>query len=165
MKDVEEAIEFIAEFYKQFGEDMYIAYSGGKDSSVILDLALRVDPNMLIIHNPKPITHPETVKHIYKVSQEHRIVLVPMEYMDYFVQTNGFLCQIDGTTIEEWDRVDKRNDIIMDGKNISRKNMPRVNEKGIWGIMSIYPIYEWTEEEVFGYIFSRQIEISKEYKS
>lgn len=143
---------------------MYLAYSGGKDSSVILDLALKVNPKILIIHNPKYSTHPDTVVHIYKVSMEHNILLVPFYLMLFFVKNNGLECQIDGTTIEEHNRTGKSSDLIVNGLNVSRKYMKQTNPKGIWDITSIYPIFDWTEQMVFEYLKRNNVKISEEYK-
>lgn len=153
----------IKEHFEKFGNKMYLAFSGGKDSCVILNMALKINPNILIIHNPKPETHPDTINFIYKISQNHTIINIPSKQTESFIKANGLKCQIDGSRIYEHNRTNKSNDFIKDGKSINRLEMSPVNKCGLFGICHIYPILHWTDNDVYQYLLDNSIPVSKEY--
>ena len=155
-------LDLIRDYYSKYGSKMFVATSGGKDSTVILDLALRVNPNITIIHNPKPVTHPDTVQFLYELSQKLEVFYIPSSYMPNFIKRNHLKCQIDGTRISEFNRTDKSSDIIINGQTVSRTEMTNHGE-GIWGLENIYPIYDWTDEDVFQYCRDNKLPLSKEY--
>ena len=60
-------IEAAYEIAEQRGERLVVAYSGGKDSDVLLDLALKSEVPILVQHNHTTVDAPETVYHIREV--------------------------------------------------------------------------------------------------
>lgn len=71
IKHIEKAIEALQtaseislEYYKK---PLILAYSGGKDSDVILDLALKADIDFEVIHSVTTVDAPQTNKHVNKV--------------------------------------------------------------------------------------------------
>lgn len=155
-------LDLIQKYYDKFGSKMFVATSGGKDSTVILDLALKVNEFITIIHNPKPETHPDTVQFLYELSQKIEVFYIPSKYMPEFINRNKLKCQIDGTRISEFNRTDKSSDIIINGQIVSRTEMTNHGE-GIWGLENIYPIYDWTDNDVFQYCRDNKLTLSKEY--
>lgn len=162
MINVSNELKLLEDCYQQFGDKMYVATSGGKDSTVILSLALQINPDIMLIHNPKSETHPLTIKFLYELSQKKLIHYVPGRMMEEFVKSHGLLCQIDGTRISEFTRTDKSNDVIINGQNVSRKDMKSI-EQGIWGLTCVYPIYQWLDEDVFQYCHEMHLDLSEEY--
>jgi len=163
---VSEAIARIQKWSSRYGETMYLGHSGGKDSCVITDLVLRAErSDVMIVHNPKPETHPETVKFLYEFAQVYPIVFVPPIKMGDFVEMMGFDAQLDGSRRAEHNRTERSTDIIIDGKNVSRERMKSVVEEGIFGLTILYPIYDWTDDEVWEYIETYKVRISDEYKA
>lgn len=72
--------------------DGYVAYSGGKDSTVVLDLAHRADPNVPVCFFDSGLEFPETITYINHLAEQwnlnlHTIPTRPtaLEYM----QANG----------------------------------------------------------------------------
>lgn len=55
--------------------DGYLAYSGGKDSSVVLHLALQADPNIPVVFFDSGFEFPETYTHIAQVCARHDVSL------------------------------------------------------------------------------------------
>ncbi len=47
------------EFYKRFDGNVYISFSGGKDSTVLLDLAIRIYPDIQIVFIDTGLEYPE----------------------------------------------------------------------------------------------------------
>lgn len=156
-------LDLIQKYFEKYEFGMFVATSGGKDSTVILDLALKINPCITIIHNPKSITHPDTIRFLYDVSQRNIINYVPSSLMEKFIKDNNLKCQIDGTRISEFDRVDKSADLIINGQTVSRTEM-KDHGFGIWNLENIYPIYDWSDEDVFNYCKKHKIPLSREYK-
>jgi len=61
-----------AEIAEHRGNKLVLAYSGGKDSDVLLDLALKSGVNFIVQHNHTTVEAPETVAHIKEVFAELR---------------------------------------------------------------------------------------------
>lgn len=49
----------ILEWHQRWGGDVYVSFSGGKDSTVLLDLARRVDPNIPAVFVDTGLEYPE----------------------------------------------------------------------------------------------------------
>ena len=139
----------------------YIGHSGGKDSVCIAHLMHRAFPTheFLLVHTPKVgVTHPATVEFLYQLPQP--LLLCPAGQHDRL----GFKAQVDGTRAAEYDRTDGRStDVVVDGRNVSRRDMPMFVAKGLFDLQFIYPIVDWSDEEVWSYIFFRNIPFSAEY--
>jgi len=168
MGKVDHALCLIQEQYERFGQDLFVAHSGGKDSAVVLHLAMRVfgeGSGFIVVHNPKPETHPLTVQYLYELSQTLTIGMIPSHRMLAFAGDPESKCQIDGTRRAEHTRTERSSDLIIDGANVSRENMPAFVEQGIFGLSILYPIYNWTDEEVWDYIKDNCLEVSREYST
>lgn len=146
-----------------FGTDVYAGTSGGKDSSVICDLYLRyceqaqIKPQ--IIHNKKTIVDPLTVKHLYSLSY-------PIIYCSSADTKNctDRTIQVDGSRIAECSRTNGRStDFICNGQSINRKDMTLYNARGLFDLRFIYPIYDWSDEQVWTYIYAHKLPVSEEY--
>jgi 3'-phosphoadenosine 5'-phosphosulfate sulfotransferase (PAPS reductase)/FAD synthetase len=162
-KKVESAIALIKKYAKIYPQDIFLGHSGGKDSCVIQHLALTaLNTQLPILHNPKGDTHPDTIAFLYKISKTTQVINVPSGLMQSVIGKSK-MCQIDGTRRDEHSRDDRSTDLIIAGKNISRKDMPSVVENGIFGMTIIYPIYDWTDKEVWTYIKENDISVSAEY--
>ena len=153
-------------------------HSGGKDSVVIDHLVYRSGWVLQgIVHNVKPMLgtsgdpvaalteqHPETLEFLYtKVCKERTITFLHSSNMPSWLSENGISCQIDGARCSEWNRPGKSSNIIVNGQNMSRKDMGVYHENGIFGLNMSYPIYDWTDTDIFDYITENNLEISAEY--
>jgi len=141
---------------------LYVGTSGGKDSVVVHHLAkLSVLGRSIqqVLHTAKPgITHPETLKFLY--SRNYPILFVPKGCP----MPRGLKTQIDGTRALEYSRTDGRStDLVVGGKTMSRQDMPMFVDDGLFGMNFIFPIYDWTDAQVWAYIMINGIEYSDEY--
>ena len=141
--------------------EVYIGHSGGKDSVAItrlVDTALP-DHGMLIVHTPKPgEVVPATVDFLYGLRRP--VLYCPKEHHKGL----GFKVQIDGTRRAEHSRTDGRStNLVMDGNDVSRDHMPLYVKNGLFGLDFIFPIFDWTDEEVWAYILTNEIPFSEEY--
>jgi len=161
---IEEAVQRIRS--APFPADLtrYVGHSGGKDSILVRYIADRMTPGMMTIHTPKPKgvrneVHPATKEFLYSLD---RPVLYVPEHCD--IKHMGYRIQIDGTRAAEADRRDGRDvGLIVEGKEVSRKETPLYLENGLLGLSFIYPIYDWSDVEVWAAIFAHNIPVSPEY--
>lgn len=146
---------------------IYVGHSGGKDSCVINHLTeLAVESlDYRVVHTPKANgTHPDTLEFLYyQVCLKQKVDFVPFHEMEQYIRENYLKCQIDGTRRSEFDRGEKSTTVIVDGVDVSREDMSEKVDKGIFGLTLVYPIYDWTDEEVFQYLADNNLPISHEY--
>ena len=64
------AEEIIAEALKY---KVYVAWSGGRCSTVALHLTLQQDPDILVMFNNTGVEYPETVKYVHRMAKEWRL--------------------------------------------------------------------------------------------
>lgn len=146
---------------------LYVGHSGGKDSVVVRDLvdAIERDHAFTIptVHNTKPAgvkneVHPLTREFLYGLPRV--ITYCPLDsHKDLNLKV-----QIDGTRRSEFDRSNGRAvDVVIDGEQVSRIDMPVYIPNGLFGQSFIYPIVDWTDVEVWAYIYLYQVQYSPEY--
>lgn len=146
---------------------IYVGHSGGKDSVVAHYIAqFAFGNNLPVLHTVKLPTeknapHPKTVQFMYELAAKHDVRFLPLD----IDQTRlGFSLQIDGTRALEAERSDGRStDLVFDGVTINRKNMQTFNPCGLFGNAFVYPIYDWTDTQVWATIFALDLPFSEEY--
>lgn len=173
------AKERIIKAFEQNHGMVSVSHSGGKDSCVIFDLvknALGHD-NFTVVHNVKPMLgtsgnaigaltemHPETLEFLYsKVASVHPVIFFHSSEMKSFIMTTGVKCTIDGSRLCEYTRESKSSEFIKDGKSVSRSEMTEYIENGMFGLNMCFPIFDWSDEDVFDYVIENDLKISKEY--
>lgn len=139
---IEATIDRIRQAVKIHGANRtYVAFSGGKDSRAVLKLARCVLPRPITIHNGHAGESIGTMEGVLCV-KEPKATNVPE-----FLRTVDVKCQIDGTRRDEDDHV------VFDGKTIHRSVMPTWRTcKGIWDLEVVFPLWDWTEQEVFEFL-------------
>jgi len=175
---IEKALSIIRTAHTCYNKGIFVGHSGGKDSQVILHLANRVLVEFKIVHNVKPMLtpnmdpvsaltamHPETLEFLYsEIASNNHVSFLPAPMMSKYIASNSLTCQIDGARIVEAERAGKSADIIRDGVNVSRAEMSSFEPVGIFGLAISYPIYDWTDTDVFDYLTQNNIPISSEYE-
>jgi 3'-phosphoadenosine 5'-phosphosulfate sulfotransferase (PAPS reductase)/FAD synthetase len=138
-----------------------VGHSGGKDSNVVHYLSnLEMGLNLPVAHTSKTTgfnaIHPATLRHLY--SRPFPIELYP-EGTNF-----PYKGQIDGTRADEAERLNKSNDLIVNGEAINRKYMQPYNPVGLFGLQFIYPIFDWNDEMVWAFHLKHDIPFSDEYE-
>lgn len=64
-----EAREIITHHFEEFGDKVAVAFSGGKDSEVVVYLCLQANPSVQVIFNNTGVEYPETVHFVNQVSE------------------------------------------------------------------------------------------------
>jgi len=177
MNKVKEALDRIERVVGPFCDEVFVGHSGGKDSCVINHLATQVLGQVPLVHNVKPMLgtsgdpvaaltemHPETLEFLYsEVCKNHRVTFMHSVFMPSWITMNRMTLQIDGARQAEASRPGKSSDFIRDGVNVNRSLMSYYEPKGIFGLGICYPIFDWSDDDVFDYLYHYKIPFSKEY--
>lgn len=139
---IKEAQNRIEECLSVYGRNRsYSAFSGGKDSRATLKLVQSVYPEVTIIHNGHAGEEVGDQVGVLCI-REPKAAMVPI-----FLQTVDLRLQFDGT------RRDEDKTVIFEGEEIHRSQMPTWKcSNGVFGLSCCFPLWDWTEEEVFAYL-------------
>lgn len=168
-KKIDQAIRLL-KAYDNTDEPVEIAYSGGKDSDVILQLAKEARINYRAIYRNTTIDPPGTIKHAKENGCE---ILQPRRYtFRQLIIKKGlpsrfhrFCCQ----ELKEYKVLDKC--VMGVRREESRARMERYHEPTqcrIYGskkehVEAVYPILEWTGEDVVDFLTDRKIKVHPLY--
>ena len=171
-EQLQKKIDFAIRFLKKYDDPdkpIEIAYSGGKDSDVILQLAKEAGINYRAIYKNTTIDPPGTIKHVQDMGVE---IIRPKKSFFQLIEENGlptrfsrFCCRF----LKEYKVLDKA--VMGVRKAESRKRAERYNEPSecrFYGnkkehVEAIYPILEWTNEDVADFIEDRKIKCAPVY--
>lgn len=154
--------------YDNPDEPVEIAYSGGKDSDVILQLAKESGINYRAIYKVTTIDPPGTIKHALEMGAE---LFRPKKTFFHLIDECGlpnrnyrFCCRV----LKEYKVLDKQVQGIR--KCESRARNERYNEPSacrLYGknehVELVYPILEWSDEDVEVFIKDRGIKCAPVY--
>ena len=139
---VKQAQELIKIAYSKHQNGLYVAFSGGKDSRAVLRMTKEIYPNILVIHN----------SHKGEDIGDQKGVLVvksPKTNVPKFLALTELTAQLDGTRQDEDDYV------MVDGVDIHRSKLNKNYVKsGVFGLEAYFPLFYFTEEEVYEYLRS-----------
>ena len=186
-----ETREVIAHHFEEFGDKVAVAWSGGKDSTLVLYLCLQVTPNVPVVFNNTGVEYPETVKFVAYLAELWGLNLVvthPEKSFWECVEQYGFPR---GTKRRGLGRNNNRpyccyylkekpmflaikeNDYLgyFTGETASEgwARMFIARDKGMcfhyvkWHICKIKPILWWTESEVWDFIHRENLPINPIY--
>lgn len=161
----------VIEAYQKNGKSIYLANSGGKDSLVCYTLLKEIGANIPVIHSNTTIDPPGTLPYIREVMPE-TIIINPEESFFQLVarkmfpsRWNRYCCQvlkerygigrstIEGVRASESTKRTGRDLITCD----SRPEMK--------GAEHIYPIYDWLDEDIYGFVKIRNLELAPCYRA
>jgi len=139
-----------------------VAYSGGKDSDVILELAKMAGVEFRAIYKNTTIDPPKTIKHVREKGVE---VLQPKKNFFNLIKENGlpsnirrFCCRV----LKEYKVLDyaiigiRRVESRMRNERYKEPEQCKVYSK-TQKVRQYYPILDWTDEDVAEFINARKI--------
>lgn len=153
------------------GETVEVAYSGGKDSDVILDLTQKAGVNYRAIYHSTTIDPPGTIAHVKEKGGD---IARPEKSFFQLIEQNGMpnrfqrsCCRL----IKEHKTLDRAIYGIRKTESTERdKNYEEPTECRVYGkgrkkqtVEAFYPILYWTDEDVLNYIRQSGIKIHSLY--
>ena len=168
-KKVEQAVKLLQVCFKAAGEPLEIAYSGGKDSDVILELAKMSGIKYRAIYKNTTIDPPGTIKHAKENGVEIRrpkesffSLMMKVGYPNRF---RRFCCSV----LKEYKILDNSVMGIRKCESVKRaKRYSEPTECRIYGskknhVNVIYPILDWSNEDELEFIKERKIKLHPLY--
>lgn len=170
-KKIDQSIRLLQSVQKRYDGEIELAYSGGKDSDVILQLAKEAGIRFRAIYKNTTIDPPGTIAHVKEMGVE---IIRPKENFFQLIAKKGFpnrfsrfCCEV----LKEYKILDKT--VIGVRKEESRARKERYNEptecryygskKKENHVEQIYPILEWTNEDVRDFILDRGLKLAPVY--
>lgn len=168
---IDRSIRLLQSVQKGYDGEIEVAYSGGKDSDVILQLAKEAGIRYWAIYKNTTIDPPGTIAHVKRMGVEIR--RPKRSFFQIIAQKgipnrfNRFCC----SELKEYKILDKC--IIGVRKEESAKRNTLYNEPTAchWygkkteknHVEHIYPILDWTSEDVLAFIKDRKIQLAPIY--
>jgi phosphoadenosine phosphosulfate reductase len=170
-KKIDRAIRLLQGIQKLYDGEIEIAYSGGKDSDVILQLAKESGIKYRAIYKNTTIDSPGTLGHVREMGVEILRARFPFFHLvaqkGFPSRYSRFCCE----KLKEYKVLNKS--IIGVRKAESWKRNERYNEptkcryygakKEENHVEQIYPILEWTDEDVRNFIIDRKLKLAPIY--
>lgn len=171
-KKTERAVKLLQAVARGYDGDIEIAYSGGKDSDVILELARMSGIRYRAIYKNTTIDPPGTIRHVIEVGAE---ILRPDTTFFKLVAQNGFpnhqkrhCCD----RLKEYKVLDKTVMGLRKCESTKRDKMySEPTECRYYGAKSdpanhveaIYPILDWSDCDVINFTVSRHLRLHPRY--
>ena len=168
-KKIRQAVKLLQVCYKAAGEPLEIAYSGGKDSDVILELAKMSGIEYRAIYKNTTIDPPGTIKHAMENEVEIRR---PKESFFSLMKRKGyphrfgrFCCDV----LKEYKILDncvmgiRKCESVKRSKRYSEPTQCRIFGSKRSHVNAIYPILEWSDEDELEFIKERGIKLHPLY--
>ena len=168
-KKVEQAVKLLQVCFRAAGEPLEIAYSGGKDSDVILELAKMSGIEYRAIYRSTTIDPPGTIKHVEEYGVEIRrpkeTFFSLMKRKGYPSRFKRYCCSV----LKEYKILDNCVMGIRSCESVKRsKRYSEPTGCRIYGskknhVNVIYPILDWSNEDELEFIVSRGIRLHPLY--
>lgn len=169
-RKIDGSIRLLQAIQKSHPDDVIeIAYSGGKDSDVILQLAKEASINYRAIYKNTTIDPPGTIAHVRAMGVEVR---QPIKSFFQLVQEKGlpnrytrFCCQV----LKEYKVLDVSVMGIRRAESAKRaENYNEPTECRYYGskknhVEAVYPILEWSNDDVREFILNRGLTLAPLY--
>lgn len=170
-KKIDRSIRLLQSVQKRYDGEIEIAYSGGKDSDVILQLAKEAGIRYRAIYRNTTIDPPGTIAHVKRMGAE---ILRPKETFFQLVAKKGFPNRFSRFCCEKLKEYKVMDKCIMGvRKSESSKRNERYNEPTecrFYGrkteanhVEAIYPILDWTDDDVLAFVEDRHLTLAPVY--
>lgn len=170
-KKTDRAIRLLQGVQNGYDGEIEVAYSGGKDSDVILQLAKEVGIRFRAIYRNTTIDPPGTIVHVERMGAE---ILRPKETYFQLVAKKGFPNRFSRFCCEKLKEYKVMDKCIMGvRKSESSKRNERYNEptECRWygrkteanHVEAIYPILDWTDDDVLAFAEDRHLTLAPVY--
>lgn len=170
-KKIDCAIRLLQGIQNGYDGEIEVAYSGGKDSDVILQLAKEAGIRFRAIYRNTTIDPPGTIAHVGRMGAE---ILRPKETFFQLLAKKGFPNRFSRFCCEKLKEYKVMDKCIMGvRKSESSKRNERYNEPTecrFYGrkteanhVEAIYPILDWTDNDVLAFVEDRHLTLAPVY--
>jgi phosphoadenosine phosphosulfate reductase len=153
------AIKFIKVVKEAFqGMTIYSGNSGGKDSAVIEDLLQKSGIDYVSLHTNTTIDPPGTLNHIRNYYPQTKIIQPKLTFYELIekkglpTRINRYCCQY----LKEYNGIGRATfEGIRSCESRGRQNRDYIqcdNRRSMKGAKHIYPLYDWTDKDIWNYI-------------
>ncbi len=166
----EKAIKFIKTVANSTDKKLYAGNSGGKDSAVVDKLLQMAGIDYHSFYTNTTIDPPKTISHI-RTNYPHTEILQPKETFYQLVERKGLPTRLNRYCCEYLKEYASVGKIVFEGVRSaeSRKRKGRDyiqcdDRKWQKGSQHVYPIYDWTDEDVYSFIEKHNIKLAPHYQ-
>ena len=169
-KKIDQSIRLLKQVQKAHPDEVIeIAYSGGKDSDVILQLAKEAGIRYEAIYKNTTIDPPGTIRHAQEMGAT---IIRPKRTFGELIQKKGLPSRFARFCCEELKEYKVRDVAVMGvRRSESKKRAEQYSEPTqcrFYGskknhVEAIYPILEWTNEDVAAYLTDRKVKCAPRY--
>lgn len=170
-KKIDRAIRLLQGVQNGYDGEIEIAYSGGKDSDVILQLAKEAGIRYRAIHKSTTIDPPGTIAHVKEMGVE--ILRPKISFFD-LVAKKGLPSRFYRFCCEQLKEYKVCNKAIIGVRKAESSKRAAIykepTECRYYGekkeenhVEAIYPILEWTDEDVRDFIIDRKLKLAPIY--
>lgn len=170
---VAQAREILKQAYPIFGEHLAVAFSGGKDSLVILHLALHaISPKIPILFSSTTVEFPETIRYVQNLAEEWNLnlhVVAPKKSLFTAVKERGWATHENRWCCRPYKETPAFQFITEEKipaeitgthrtESIYRRSLTPIKmPKKEPFLIRVNPIYDWNQWEVWRYIKSKEL--------
>lgn len=167
----ERAIIFIQTVAKNTDKPLFAGNSGGKDSAVVDYLLQKSEIKYTSIYANTTIDPIGTIKHI-RENYPHTIISQPKESFYQLVERKGLPTRLNRYCCERLKEYVSVGKIMFEGvrsaESRGRQNRDYIQcDTRIWqkGSQHVYPIYDWEDSDVWGFIKEKNIKLAPAYSN
>ncbi|RLI81071.1 hypothetical protein DRP04_06945 [Archaeoglobales archaeon] len=167
---VKQAEKIIEQAVNIFRDNLALAFSGGKDSLVVLHIALKIKPDIKVVFNNTTVEFPETIKFVRQLAKEWNINLyttIPEKHFLKAVKERGWANHENRWCCNPYKKEPalkffKENRIKAEitgtirTESIYRRSLAPFKEFKD-GFIRVNPIYDWNDKEVWEYIKQHEL--------
>ncbi len=161
------AKEVVVKAIELFGDKIALAFSGGKDSLVVLHLTLQVYPDVLVIYNNTGVEFPETNTYVRKLKEKWNLrMVVTRPELSFFkeIKSRGWATHDDRwccTPLKKDPAKKILKELGIKALIVGTRRTESIYRRHIYPFkiyktdeetVRIHPIHDWNDREVWLYI-------------
>lgn len=165
---IAEALDFIYTISLEY-EDLYLAFSGGKDSVVLFDLVERSNIKFEAYYTNTTID-PRGTRRFIKENYPAVRILQPEKSFYQLVEKKGFPTRLNRYCCERLKEYGSINKNVLEGvracESRTRSKRQKIHkDTRSWqkGAVHIYPLLDWTDADVWLYIQQQNLKVAPAY--
>lgn len=160
-------------------KNVSVSFSGGKDSTVLLDLVGRERDDIIVLFIESGATFPDTTDLIKSYSEKYKVIIVPSSYTYQEIYKMREKKDISNARWMEWIVYEPVRKFVADyqidlqciglrAKESKRRQMrfrvyPHERIQQATGVGTFYPLKDWSYADVWTYIFDNRLPYNKLY--